>query len=99
MEKQNYQNNYYGPPSNQQIIVQNPNMIPQQGYPQQFGGIQYIYVQDPMTELESIPSVLIKQQPELFEALTGCETPNRYDVLGQTPQGLKFLFRCEENSG
>ena len=50
MEKQNYQNNYYGPPSNQQIIVQNPNMIPQQGYPQQYGGIQYIYVQDPMTE-------------------------------------------------
>ena len=106
MENPNLQNNYYGPPSNQQIMMQTPNMIPQQmgypqqkGYPQQIGGIQYIYVQDPMTELESIPSVLIKQEPEIFEAITGCETPNRYHVLGQTPQGLKYLFKCKENSG
>ncbi len=57
-----------------------------------------IFVQDPMTELNSCTGVIIRQQPELFEALTGCETANRYHVYGQTPQGLKYLFKCMERS-
>ena len=65
---------------------------------QQFGGIQFVYVEDPIKELESCTGVIIKQQPELFEAITGCETPNRYHVFGQTPQGYKYLFKCMERS-
>ena len=66
---------------------------------QQFGGMQIIYVQDPLTELENCAGVVIRQEPEIFEALTGCETPNRYHVFGETPQGLKYLFKCMERSG
>ena len=66
---------------------------------QQIGGIQVVYVQDPLTELENCKGVIIRQQPEVFEALTGCETPNRYHVFGETPQGLKYLFKCFERSG
>lgn len=57
-----------------------------------------IYVQDPMSELNNCKGVIIRQQPELFEAITGCETPNRYHVYGQTSQGLKYLFKCMERS-
>ena len=64
----------------------------------QIGGIQYVFVDDPMKELESFTGVIIKQQPEIFEAITGCETPNRYHVFGQTPQGYKYLFKCMERS-
>ena len=56
---------------------------------QQFGGMQIIYVQDPLTELENCAGVVIRQEPEIFEALTGCETPNRYHVFGESPPGLK----------
>ena len=66
---------------------------------QQFGGMQVIYVQDPLTELENCTGVIIRQQPEFYEALTGCETPNRYHVFGETPQGQKYLFKCMERSG
>ena len=37
-----------------------------------FGGMQFIYVQDPMTELASCPSLLIRQEPEFLETMTGC---------------------------
>jgi hypothetical protein len=43
--------------------------------------------------------LIIRQQPELFEAITGCETANRYHVYGQTGQELKYLFKCMEKSG
>ena len=57
-----------------------------------------VFVQDPMSELNNCKGVIIRQQPELFEAITGCETPNRYHVYGQTSQGLKYLFKCMERS-
>ena len=62
-------------------------------------GFQYVYVQDPMAELANCTGVLIRQQPEFFEAITGCESPNRYHVFGESPQGLKYLFKCAEKSG
>ena len=84
----------YGPPSIMPIQSPNmpPNMMPRQP-------VQYVFVQDPMAELGNCTGVLIKQEPELFEMLTGCETPNRYHVFGQTPQGSKYLFKCKEKSG
>ena len=57
-----------------------------------------VFVQDPMSELNNCTGVIIRQQPELFEAITGCETANRYHVYGQTSQGLKYLFKCMERS-
>ena len=91
---------------------QTPGVIPPQGtmpvtYPQPvisvnpaalFGGMQFVYVEDPMLELATCPSLLIRQEPEFFEALTGCETPNIYHVFGNTAMGFKYLFKCLERS-
>jgi hypothetical protein len=68
------------------------------GDPDLFGGLQFVYVQDPMTELASCPSVLIRQEPEFLEAITGCEEPNIYHVFGNSPYGFKYLFKCLEQS-
>ena len=63
-----------------------------------FGGLQFTYVQDPMAELATCPSLLIRQEPEFLEKLTGCETPNIYHVFGNSPLGYKYLFKCIEKS-
>ena len=83
-----------------QPVVTIPFAVPGTATPggPQFSGFQYVFVQDPLAELENCKSAIIRQQPELFEAFTGCETANRYHVFGQTPQGLKYLFKCKENS-
>jgi hypothetical protein len=64
----------------------------------QFGGIQYVLVTDPMEELNTCTSVIIKQQPELLELIAGCETANRYHVLGVCNGVYKYLFKCQERS-
>ena len=91
----------YGGLSNQQIIFPQPNFAIQQQmpFPQTIGGIQVIYAEDPIAELANCTSLLIKQQPEFFEALTGYETQNRYHVFGQSAIGMKYLFKCKERSG
>ena len=83
-----------------QPVVAVPVAVPANATPMgaQFVGMQYVYVQDPLAELANCTSAIIRQQPELFEAFTGCETANRYHVFGNTPQGLKYLFKCKENS-
>ena len=63
-----------------------------------FGGIQYVLVTDPMAELNTCTSVIIKQQPELLELIAGCETANRYHVLGVCNGVYKYLFKCQERS-
>ena len=75
--------------------------LPQAGAvaPPSFGGIQYVYVPDPMAELAMSTGVLIKQQIQFLEQVTGCESPNRYYVFSQSPQGgMKLLFKCKEYS-
>lgn len=92
--------NPYGPTSNQPIYQQPPPLsIPPQGVYAPFGGMVFCYVQDPMTELASCQSLLIRQEPEFFEKLSGCEQPNIYHVFGNTPMGTKYLFKCIEKSG
>lgn len=59
----------------------------------------FVYFQDPMTELAQSSGAIIRQQVELMEVLTGCETQNRYHVFLQTPMGLKYAFKCSERSG
>ena len=60
------------------------------------GGVQCIIAADPMLELDACQSVQIKQQPEYFEM--GCETANRYHVLGNCGGVFKYLFKCVERS-
>ena len=85
-----FQPNIY-PPA-QPIMNTSPEMyMPQPGF-------QFVYVQNPMSELEGCTNVEIMQQPEFFEAITGCETANRYHIYGQTSQGYKYLFKCKEKS-
>lgn len=89
----------YGPLSKQQIIMPQTNIIPQQiTNPSPLGGIEFVYVEDPMLELANCTSVIIKQEPEFFEAITGCETANRYHIFGKSPMGFKYLFKCKEKS-
>ena len=72
-------------------VLRNQNIIPTT--------FQFIFVQDPLAELGNCTGVTIRQQPDYFEALTGCEQANKYHVIGQTPQGQIYLFKCKEKSG
>lgn len=57
-------------------------------------------VPDVMNELMRTDEVIIEQKIELMEALTGCESPNRYNVFYIDKSGQKkFLFKCKEESG
>lgn len=83
----------------QPVVVQSPGVaVGVSPGMLQFGGIQYTLVQDPLAELENCTAVIIKQQPEIFESVIGCETANRYHIFGQTNQGMKYLFKCREIS-
>ena len=61
-------------------------------------GMQYLPISDPMAELDSCLGILIKQIPEIAEALSGCEMENIYHVFGSSTSGFKFLFKCKESS-
>ena len=81
----------------QPIPVQAVQMQPMAGQIR-FGGVSYIITADPMADLEVCQSVIIKQQPEFFEMLTGCETANRYHILANCNGAFKYLFKCIERS-
>ena len=59
----------------------------------------FVYFMDPMTELSQSSGAIIRQQVEMLEVVTGCETQNRYHVFIETPMGLKYAFKCNERSG
>lgn len=88
----------YGYPSAQPIVQ--GQALPQLGHViSPSGPMQFVYVQDPLTELQNCIGALIRQQPEWLEVFTGCETQNRYHVFGKNPNGgLKYLFKCQERS-
>jgi len=50
-----------------------------------------------------IIGLFIKQKFELLEAITGCETENKYEVFAADKDGDKkkklILFKCKEKSG
>ncbi len=76
-----------------------PPVAPVAPMPVNFAGITYVYVPDPLAELAISTGVLIRQQPQFLEQITGCESPNRYYVFSQSPQaGMKLLFMCKELS-
>ena len=89
----------YDLPSNQ-AVTYNTNMNTKQN--QNYGKLanaNYNPITNPLAELASCVGILIKQQPEFFEAVTGCETANIYHVYGSSPNGFNFLFKCKEKSG
>ena len=58
----------------------------------------FVYIEDPFTEIANCQSAIISQTPSLLEAVTGCVTQNRYHIFLQTPYGLKYAFKCNEKS-
>lgn len=86
----------YSPTENIELCKNTP---PNSSSVPNFGNLHYDYSIDPMLDLQECKSVLIKQQPEILEAITGCETPNRYHIFGQYLTGqTKYLFKCKESS-
>lgn len=78
----------------------NPGMMPgmnpgMMGY----GPQAFAYINDPMEELEQCNGAIIRQELEMYEIISGCETENRYHVFLQSNKGLKYAFKCIERSG
>lgn len=76
----------YGTPG----MMPMPGMMPYQNF---------LYCEDPMKELALSTGALIRQEVEMYEVVSGCETQNRYHVLLQSKMGLKMAFKCIESSG
>ena len=73
-----------------------PGMMPgMMGY----GPQAFTYIEDPMVELAQCVGAIIRQELEMFEIISGCETQNRYHVFLQSNKGLKYAFKCIERSG
>ena len=97
------------PMMNQQPIMGQPGQIGQIGQPGQPGlpgqpmpvyvDLKFTFVQDPISELAMSYRATIRQQPEVTELLTGCESENRYHVFISLVNGMeKYLFKCKEQS-
>ncbi len=66
----------------------------------QYRGMNMFFTQDPLAELANANAAIIRQEIELLEILTGCETKNRYHVYIRGPNGqFTYLFKCKEESG
>ena len=100
------------PMMNQQPIMGQPGQIGQIGQIGQPGqpglpgqpmpvyvDLKFTFVQDPISELAMSYRATIRQQPEVTELLTGCESENRYHVFISLVNGMeKYLFKCKEQS-
>ena len=89
-----------GPPIMPMGGMAGPGMMPgvmpgMMGY----GPQAFAYIQDPMAELAQCTGAVIRQEIEMFEVVSGCETQNRYHVFLQSSMGLKYAFKCIERSG
>ena len=52
------------------------------------------------SSLANISQMVIKQEADILEAVTGCQEPNNYQVYGKMPNGEKIsIFKCREFSG
>ena len=57
-----------------------------------------IFVTDPLAELQTATGAILNQAPQLLEALTNFDLPNKYNVFVITPMGVKYMFRAIEYS-
>jgi hypothetical protein len=66
--------------------------------PMYFLGHPVQILTDPMEKLKTANGAFIKQKIELFEMLSGCEMPNRYNVYLREGNQYYFVFKCKEKS-
>ena len=76
-----------------------PVMVPPYAGPMINSPQNFVYIQDPFTEIAQSRTAIVRQEPSLLERLTGCVTRNHYHVFLSTPYGLKYAFKCNEQSG
>ena len=51
------------------------------------------------SSLEVTKEMIIQQESDILEAVTGCQEPNNYQLFGKLPNNEKFLiFKCREYS-
>ena len=75
-----------------------PVMVPPYAGPMINSPQNFVYIQDPFTEIAQSRTAIVRQEPALLERLTGCVTRNHYHVFLSTPYGLKYAFKCNEQS-
>ena len=52
------------------------------------------------SSLADISEMIIKQEADILEAVTGCQEPNNYNIYGKLPNGeIISIFKCREYSG
>jgi len=52
-----------------------------------------------MSSLEKAVGASVRQKVELFEAITGCETRNSYNIFLEFPSNeYAYVFKCKEFS-
>ena len=80
------------------VVPMGPMIPPPYAGPMINSPQNFVYMQDPFTEISQCTSAIIRQQPEFLEALTGCESQNRYHIFLRSPYGIKYAFKCNERS-
>ena len=98
--QENLKNNNTIINNNQAIIHQNINTYSRMILPpKSFEGLKFEFTNNPLSEIENCTGIIIKQELEFFEFVSGFERNISYNIFGQTPQGYKYLFKCIENTG
>ena len=60
--------------------------------------MNFIYVPDPMAELAQTTTILIKQEPDYDEKISGTNSLNRYHVWANKNGQITYLFKCQERT-
>ena len=58
-----------------------------------FGGLKFNFINNPLSEVEKCTGIIIKQEPEYLEFISGFERNIMYHIFGETPQRYKYLFK------
>ena len=92
--------NFNNPEGDQPIIHSTRKINSEREITQKtLGGLQFDFSNNPLNEIEKCTGIIIKQEPAFFELVSGCERNIAYHIIGESSQGNKYLFRCEENTG
>ena len=60
---------------------------------------QYSALEPLKSTLDTIQEVIIKQESDILEAVTGCQEPNNYHIYGKISNDEKcYIFKCKEYS-
>lgn len=99
-EQEKLENNLNNPTNGQIFIHKDYKTEERKGfYLKPLDALQFEYINDPLSEIQNCTSVIIKQEPEYLEFISGCERNIAYHIFGKTSEGKKYLFKCAENTG